>query len=147
MREESISCRGINGSIILSKDKMTIIGMGPGSTQPHDIHFSEVSSVVVERKSVVPFATVMILAIVALVIVRYNVLWFIVDLIRAERFVTPIALGIAILCAVASALRLMFVNVNIRSGSSLLTMRLVPIRPAKRLARRFSEISARNSDS
>jgi hypothetical protein len=142
MQEKSVSCRGINGSIILSKDKMTVIGVGLGPPEPHDICFSDVSSVVVERKSVVPFTTVMILAIIVLLIVKYNSLWFIVDLTGVGRFIAPIALAVAMLCAFASAIRLMFVNVNVRWGHNLLTMRLVSNRSAKRLARHFSEISA-----
>ena len=143
MQVESVSCRGINGSIILSKDKMTIIGVGLGSAQPHDIRFSDVYSVVVERKSVVPFATAMILAIIVLVIANYNLLWFIINLNGTEGFITPVALAIAILCGIPTVLRLMFVNVTVRSRSGPLAVRLVPSRAAKRLARRFSEISAR----
>jgi hypothetical protein len=144
MQEELVSCRGINGSIILSKNKMTIIGVGLGSTQPHDIKFSDVFSVVVERKSVVPFVTATILAIIVLLIANYNLLWFIINLYRTEWFVTTTALAIAVLCGIPTVLRLMFVNITVRSRSGPLTVRLVPTGPAKRLARRFSEISRRN---
>jgi hypothetical protein len=144
MQEESVSCRGVNGSISLSKDKMTVIGVGLGVAQPHDIRFSDVHSVVVERKSVVPFATVMILAIIVLVVANYNLLWFIINLYATQWFIAPMALAIAILCAILAVLRLMFVNVIVRSRSGPFVVRLVPSRSAKRLARRFSEISARN---
>jgi len=142
MQEESVSCRGINGSINLSKDKLTIIGVGLGSAQPHDVKFNDVSSVIVERKSVVPFTTMMVLTIIVLMIAKYNLLWFIINLYGAERFITPTALVIAILCGISSVLRLVFVNVTVRSRRGPLTVRLVPSRPAKRLARRFSEVSA-----
>ena len=144
MQEEPISCRGINGSINLTKDKLTISGVGLSATQPHDITFSDVSSVMVERKSVVPFTTIMFLAIIVLVIAKYNLLWFIINLYGVERFITPTVLVIAISCGVSSVLRLMFVNVTIRSRRGQVTVRLVPSRPAKRLARRFSELSARS---
>ena len=144
MPDESVSCRGINGSINLSKDKLTIIGVGLGSAQPHDVTFNDVSSVIVERKSVVPFTTMMVLAIIVLVIAKYNLLWFIINLYGAERFITPTALVIAILCGISSVLRLMFVNVTVRSRHGPFTVRLVPSRPAKRLARRFSEATARS---
>lgn len=144
MQEESIGSRGINGSITLSHDKLTIIGVGLSSAQPHDIRFGDVSSVVVQRKSVVPFATLMVLAIIVLVIAKYNLLWFVVNLDRWEMFMVPIALAIAVLCAIPACLRLMFVNVTVRSRSGPLTVRLVPSRSGKRLARRFSEMYARS---
>jgi hypothetical protein len=120
---------------------MTIIGVGLGPGQPHKFPFKEVSSVVVERKSMAPSVTVMVLAIIVLLITKYNLLWFIINLDKTEGFTTPVALGIAILCAILTALRSMFVNVSVRSRDRSLTVRLVPIRSAKRLAQRFSEMS------
>jgi len=142
MQEEQVSCRGINGSISLSKDRMTIIGVGLGSDQPHEIRFGDVSSVVVQRKSVVPFTTLIIVAIVVLAVANFNLLWFIIDLYRWRMFITPIALAIAMLSAIPAVLRLMFVNVTVRSRQGTLRVRVVPSRSAKRLARRFSEIYA-----
>jgi hypothetical protein len=142
MLDEPVSCRGINGSIKLSKDKMQLIGGGLGSAQCHEVSYSDVLAVVVERKSIVPFATLAILAFVLALIAKYNALWFVIDLSRTEIFITSIGLGIAILCAIPTILRLMFVNVLVRSSRGPLAVRLVPIRSAKRLARRFSEMSA-----
>jgi len=142
MQEESVSCRGINGSITLSQDRMTIIGVGLGSVRPHEIRFGDVSSIVVQRKSVIPLMTLMMLAIIALFIARYNLLWFAINLYRWQTFITPIALAIAILCAISASLRLMFVNVTVRSRAGPVTVRLVPSRSAKRLARRFREMYA-----
>lgn len=136
MQEEATSCRGIDGSISLSKDGMRIV-TGFGSAQPYDIRLSDVSSVVVVRKSVVPVAALMLLAIIILLIAKYNLLWFIINLYRWERFITPIALAIAILSAIPSVLRLIFVSVTVRSSRGPVTVRLVPIRSAKRLAGRF----------
>jgi hypothetical protein len=110
--------------------------------EPHEIPFTHVSAVVVQRKSVVPFATLTILAVVAVLISKYNALWFLIDLSRPGLLITPIAVGVAILCAIPTLLRLIFVNVSIRFGGSLLTLRLVPISSAKHLARSFSEMSA-----
>jgi hypothetical protein len=141
MLDESISCRGINGSIKLSKDKMQLIGGGFGSAQSHEVAYSDVLAVVVQRKSVVPFATVTILAFALALIAKYNALWFVIDLGRTGIFITSIGLAIAILSAVPAILRLMFVNVLVRSSEGPLTLRLVPIRSAKCLARRFSEMS------
>jgi len=142
MQEEPVSCRGINGSVSLRKDGITIVGLGLGSVQPHEIRFGDVSSVVVQRKGVVPFATVMILAIIVLVVAEYDLLWFVIDLGRWEMLIGPPALAIAILCAIPVVLRLMFMNVTVRSRRGVFTVRLVPNRSANRLARRFRETYA-----
>ena len=141
--QDSVRCRGINGSITLSKDNLHIIGGGGlGSAEPREIPFSHVSAVVVQRKSVVPFATLTILAVVAVLISKYNALWFVIDLSRMGTLITPIGIGVAVLCAIPTVLRLVFVNISIRSGGSLLTVRLVPVRSARRLARSFSVMSS-----
>lgn len=141
--EESVKCRGVNGSIYLRENRMQIMGGGFGSTQPRDIPFNEVSAVVVERKSVVPFATVLVLTVVVIVVAEYNMVWFIVDLSRYEALITSGAILSVAVCAVMILLRTMFVNVLVRSTGegAASTLRLVPIHCAKRLARRFREMS------
>jgi len=144
MKEESVRCRGINGSILLSRDKLVAVGVGLGSAQ-HDIRFGDVSSIVVERKSMIPFLTLTILAGIVLLVARFNLLWFILNLYTIQMFIIPIApwlaLAIAILFGMPTILRLIFVNVSVRSRAGLLTLRLVPLRSGKLLASRFSEIS------
>jgi len=142
MKEEPLSCRGINGSIRLSKDGLTIIGIGLGSVQPREIRFGDVSSIVVQRKSVVPFTSSMILAIIVFLIAKYNLLWFVVGLFRWEALITSVALIMAIACAIPALLRFTFVNVIVRSRREPIVLRLVPGRCAKRLVRRFREIYA-----
>jgi len=142
MLEEKVSCRGINGSINLSRDKVLVVGLASSPTQPHELAYSDVSAVFVQRKSVVPFATLTILIIVVVLVSKYNLIWFVVDLNPVSVFIAWTGIGIAILCAVITLLRLLFVNVLIRSNQSPFVVRLVPIRSAKRLARRFSDISA-----
>jgi len=137
-----VRCRGINGSITLSKDSLHIIGGSLGSVESREIPFSHVSAVVVQRKSVVPFATLTILAVVAVLISKYNPLWFVIDLSRVDPLIALIGIGVAILCGIPTILRLTFVNVSIRSGGSLLTIRFVLVRSARRLARSFSEMSS-----
>jgi len=139
---EELSCRGINGSISLTKDGLTIIGIGLGSVQPREIRFGDVSSIVVQRKSVVPFTTSIILAIIVFLIAKYNLLWFVIDLSRWEPIITSVALVIATICAIPALLRFIFVNVIVRSGLQPIVLRLVPGQCAKRLARRFREIYA-----
>jgi len=141
MLDEPVRCRGINGSIKLSTDTMQLIGGALGSTELHEVPYSDVSAVVVQRKSVIPFATLSILASALALIAKYNALWFVIDLSRAGIYLTPVGLGIAVLSAVSTLLRLMFVNVLVRFSGGPLTLRLVTVRSAKRLARRFSEMS------
>ena len=142
MLEEKVSCRGINGSIILSQDKVRVVGLASSSTLPHELAYSDVSAVFVQRKSVVPFATITILIVIAVLVSKYNMLWFVVDLDPISDFIVWTGSGIAILCVMVTLLRLLFVNVLMRSNRGLFVVRLVPIRSAKRLARRFSEISS-----
>ena len=145
MKEELVRCSGINGSILLSRDKLAVVGVGLGSAQ-RDIRFGDVSSIVVERKSMIPFLTLAVLAAIVLLVVRFNLLWFVLNLYTIQMLIIPIApwlaLAIAILCGIPTILRLIFVNVFVRSRVGVLTLRLVVPRSAKRLASRFSEISA-----
>ena len=141
--EESVKCRGVNGSINLRADRMQITGGEFGSTQPRDIPFDDVSAIVVERKSVVPFATVLVLTVVVIVVAEYNLVWFLVDLSRYEDLITSGGILIVAVCAIMILLRMAFVNVSVRSTEqpAASTLRLVPIHCAKRLARRFRELS------
>jgi hypothetical protein len=141
MLEEKVSCRGVNGSIALSQGKVRVVGLA-SSTQCQELAYSDVSAVFVQRKSVVPFATLTILTVVVVLVSKFDLLWFIIDLYPISGFVVWTGCGIAILCAFVALLRLLFVNVLIRSNRGPFLVRLVPIRSAKRLARRFSEISA-----
>ena len=146
IKDELVKCSGINGSIILSRDKLAIVGKGPLGSAQRDIKFSDVMSIVVERKNMIPFLTLTILAAIVLLVARFNLLWFILNLYTIQMFIIPIApwllLAIAILCGMPTILRVIFVNVYVRSRVGLLTLRLVPFRSAKRLATRFSELSA-----
>lgn len=140
--EEPVSCSGINGSITLFKDRIRIIGGGLSVADVHEIARDDVSSIVVQRKSVVPFATITILAIIVTLVTEYNVIWFVEGMSRMNGFITPFGLGIALLCLAITILRLLFVNVTLHFGEDSVALRLVTLRSAKRLAKRFSEIAA-----
>jgi hypothetical protein len=106
---------------------------------------NSIRAVVVERKSVVPFATLTILGSVVTILAQYNALWFLINLAPSQIYlITRAGFSAVILCVILMILRLVFVNVSVRSegGSTALMVRLVPLRPAKRLARRFRELSA-----
>jgi hypothetical protein len=135
-----VHCRGINGSVHLFKGKM-LVGEG-GLSGTREIPYHEVSAVVVQRKSVVPFAALTILATIVWLLTEYNALGFIVNLTGIDVLVAPISLAVAILCLILTFLRIFFVNLLIRYAAGSLSLRLVPFRAAKRLAQRFSEVSA-----
>jgi len=143
--EELIGCRGVNGSISLSKDKMIIRSEGFGSVQFREMALNKITAVVVERKRVIPFATSTILASAITISARYNALWFLINLTQKEiLIVTSGGLCVVIVCAVPLMFRLLFVNVLVRSEGepTALILRFVPFRQAKRLAKRFRELSS-----
>jgi len=143
--EKLIGCRGVNGSINLSKDKMVIRSEGFGSVEFREVALNKVTAVVVERKSVIPFATLTILASVVTVSAWYNALWFLINLTeQGILMITSGGLSVAVVCAVPMMFRLLFVNVLVRSEGepNALIVRLVPVRQAKRLAKRFRELSS-----
>jgi len=143
--EKLIGCRGVNGSISLSKDKMVIRSEGFGSVEFREVALNKVTAVVVERKSVIPFATLTILASMVTVSAWYNALWFLINLTeQGILMITSGGLSVAVLCAVPMMFRLLFVNVLVRSEGepNALIVRLVPVRQAKRLAKRFRELSS-----
>ena len=144
MPDESVKCRGLNGSIRIFPDKLIVKRIGLRSVAV-EIKFADVSSVVVERKSMIPFMTLTILTTVALLVVRFNLLWFVLSLYSVQILIIPIApliaLAIAMFCVIPTLARSVFVNVLVRSKVGTSTLYLVPIRSAKMLARKFSEIS------
>ena len=143
--EESIDCRGVNGSISLSKDKMVSRSEGFGLVQFRDMPLNKITAVVVERKSVIPFATLTILATAIAVSAWYNALWFLINLTQQDILtITSGGLIVAVVCVIPMMFRLLFVNVLVRSEGepNALIVRLVPVRQAKRLAKRFRELSS-----
>ena len=142
--EDAVKCRGVNGSVTITKDGMRITGAGLAAPEVHEIPYSDVSAVVVERKSFVPVAILTFIAAIAVIWVNDNPIWLIVNLTSAQYPVTAIALPIAIISGALMVLRLTFVDVTIRSTRGPITLRLVPTRSGKRLARRFSQASLRS---
>ncbi len=143
--EELIVCRGVNGSINLSKDKMVIRSEGFGSVQFREMDLSKITAVVVERKSVIPFATLTVLASAVTVSAWYNAHWFLINLTQQDiLIITLCGLSAAVVCAIPMMFRLLFVNVLVRSEGepNALIIRFVLVRQAKRLARRFRDLSS-----
>ena len=141
--QELGSCHGANGSITLYPDRMVV--RHGGLTRLHEIPLTQIRAVIVERKTIIPFATVTVLATAATVLAKYNPIWFLVNLSDKEStLVSFAALSIAIVFAFPVVLRSAFVSVSVRSEGEPVLFRLgfVPARPAKRLAKRFRELSA-----
>jgi hypothetical protein len=144
MAEKSIRCRGANATILLCADKMVIRSSVLGSLKPYEIPITTIRAVVVDRKSVVPFTAMTILAAVITVLASYNALWFLINLTSTQiELVTRVGFTVTILCAIPMMVRAMFVNVIVRSNGDavVLMARLVPLRSAKGLAKRFRELS------
>jgi len=139
--EEPLSCHGVNGSIALSHDGFRLT-QGRAYSQSRKIAYSDVSAVYVQRKSVVPSATLTILMAIIVLVGRFNLIWFVLDLSRIGIVISWIASGIGLVFAIVTLLRLLFVNVLVRCSGDPFVVRLVPVRSAKRLANRFSEFSA-----
>jgi hypothetical protein len=116
-----------------------------GSTHLHEIPLTQIRAVIIERKTLIPFATVTILAVATAFLAKYNPIWFLVNLPDKESTLVSIAaLSVAIAFAIPIILRSAFVNVSVRSEGDPVLVRLgfVPVRPATRLAKRFRELSA-----
>ena len=142
--QELCSCRGVNGSIALYSNKMVVRHGGPASTHSHEIPLAQIRSILVERKSIIPFSTITVIAAAIAVLAKYNPVWFLVNLPDQESTLVSFgALSIAIVFAVPAVLRSMFVNVSVRSEGEPVLVRLgfVPVRPARRMAKQFRELS------
>jgi hypothetical protein len=143
--EKLLKCRGGIGTIILYADRMIIDESSWRIITSHELPIKRIKSVIVERKSVIPFATITVLAAIATVIVKYNALWFLVNLeSQTTAWMSMAALAICVVLAIPTLLRAIFVNVAVTwdGKPSSFRVRFVPIHMGRRLARRFREVSA-----
>jgi hypothetical protein len=142
--EESFNCSGVTGSIKLYPSKIVIDRKEWGGSKSHELPLKRITAVVVERKSVMPFATLTILAAAAAVLTRYNALWFLVNLTRDNLvMVSSAALAAAVICAIPTVLRTFFVSVSITWDGDPPSFRVsfVSIRRGKRLAKQFQDFT------
>jgi len=139
-----VKCRGANCSIILYRNGM-IISEGVLSGRSYTLPLERVTSVIVERKSVVPFATVAVIAAIFTLVTKYNALWFLVNL-TSDSVGKLSTLGIlgCIVFAVPALTRALFVNVNVTWTGQPASFHLgfVSAKMGRRLARCFQELSA-----
>jgi hypothetical protein len=143
--EEPFNCSGLVGSIKLYNDRMVIVSKEWGISKSYQLPIERIKSVVVERKSIVPFATIALLSAIAAVIGRYNALWFLVNLSPENaQVVSSTALLVTALCTIPTFFRGLFVSVSITWDGDPTSFRVgfVPVRPGKRLAHKFQQLLA-----
>lgn len=142
--EELFVCSGVSGSISLYSDRVVINSKEWGVSKSYQLPLRRIRAVVVERKSVIPFAILTILAGVMAIVTRDNALWFLVNLPQEEAgALSSVALFATIICAVPTLLRMFFVSVSVTWDGDPTSFRVgfVPVRPGKRLANKFQESS------
>jgi hypothetical protein len=123
---------------------MIIDESGWGTAKSHELPITSIRSVIVERKSVIPFATIALLAAIVAVIVKYNALWFLVNLNpETETRLSMAAIAVCATSIIPMFSRAIFVNVVIswQGEPSSFRLRFIPTRSGRRLARRFREVS------
>ena len=142
----SYHCHGANYSITLDPDKMTLGATWTGSNS-YQLPIDRIRAVIVERRSVMPFATLTMLAAIGAMLAKYNAFWFLVNLTpsTAGRMGALLAVG-SILLAIPTLSRAIFVNIAISwdGQPSTFRIRFVSAHRGKRLARRFQELSSRS---
>jgi hypothetical protein len=132
------------GSINLYYDRMVINSKEWGVSKSYQLPLNRIRSVVVERKSVIPFATLTLIAAATMLVVRYNALWFLVNLTpQNAQTVSSYALFVSVVSAIPTLIRILFVSVSITWDGNPTSFRVgfVPLRPGKRLAQKFQELS------
>jgi hypothetical protein len=142
--ETLMKCRGGFGTITLCPDRMIIDEASWRIAKSYELPIMRVQSVIVERRSVIPFVTIMILSAAVTVILKYNAFWFLVNLNpRIENSASIVGISVTVISAIPAILRSVFVNVQVTwdGDPSHFRLRLVPSRVGRRLANRFQELS------
>jgi hypothetical protein len=132
------------GSINLYNYRMVINSKEWGVSKSYQLPIKRIRSVVVERKSVIPFATLTLIAAAMILMARYNALWFLVNLTpQNAQTVSSYALLVSVASVVPTLIRILFVSVSITWDGNPTSFRVgfVPLRPGKRLAQKFQELS------
>ncbi len=138
-------CTGWNYAITLdSGAERVIMRRTVGRTRRYEVSMDRIKSIVIERKSVVPFAALTILSALTTLLIGYGPLPFLISL-SPENVARSTMIG-ALACmifALPSISRLLFVNVYVSwdTNPSSLLIRFVPSHSGKRLADTFLEMS------
>jgi hypothetical protein len=141
---KEFTCKGLNCSVTLGPGEMTVKSTAWGRSRSHELPLQRVNAVIVQRKSVVPFAAFTILSGIAVVLARYNGLWFMYNLTADEEvLISDIALLATILFAIPTISRILFVDVLISWGGrpKSFLIRFVSANQGRRLTRLFQRLS------
>jgi hypothetical protein len=142
--ESPYVCDGGNYTISMDSQNVVLRQKRRMNKLEDRIPLNSINSVMVQRKSLMPFVTMALLTAVVGTIVRYNSFWFLVDLtpdISTKGSV--IAFIIALSFSVSALSRSLFVNVVITStDSETWIVRFVTAKSGRRLALKFHELTA-----
>jgi hypothetical protein len=145
LSNDEILCRviGSNASIELSSCMMSVRMRNWKSGPDYELPLNKVRSVIVERKSVMPFATMTVLSSIVGVILKYNALWFFVELSPSfSSKLSAITFLVSLALAVPTLSRTVFVNVLIGSVNSAWRIRFVSAKSGVRLAAKFQQLTS-----
>ena len=110
-----------------------------GATQK--IPIRDIRSVIVERKTIMPFATLTVLLIILSIALRYNAFWLLLDPTQTSRM-SDLSILAACLSAAPTLSRILFVNVQISSKTNnSWCIRFVSARSGKRLVTAFHDLT------
>ena len=132
-------CHGGNYSILLWPEYL-VLQKCWRKRPSHKIPLREIRSVIVERKSVIPFATMTVLFLIVTIALKYNALWFLLDLSGDSRF-SAAAFLLVLFFVAPTFSRMLFVNVQISTQTAMWCVRFVPAQSGKRLVKRLHEFS------
>ena len=138
--EALVKCRAIT----LYRDRLILSEFGWRAAKSHELPIKRIRAVVVERKSVIPFASIVVLAAIATVVIKYDLLGFLVGLdAQSASWLSIPALAVCVSCAIPILSRAIFVNVTVTWDGEppSLRVRFIPAYLGRRLARRFQEVS------
>jgi len=141
---QEFTCKGLNCSVTLGPDGMIVRGSVWGKPRAQEVPLQLVNAVIVQRKSVVPFAAFTLLSGIAAVVARYNGLWFLYNLTGYEEgLFSDVALVATVLFAIPTISRTLFVNVLISWAGrpKSLLLRFVPVNRSRRLTGLFQRLS------
>ena len=149
MRAEKrlLSCRGANYSIALFSDKIIIKDTGLANSRSFELPVDRVRALIVERKSFIPFAALTIVAAIVTALAKYNALWFLGgSVVENAAKMSTVGLLASIILAIAVASRALFVTISITwdGQPTNFRVRFVPAHFARRLVKRFQELTARS---
>ncbi len=144
-----LKCSGSNYSIALdfTAHEMVIHSRGIQVTKPYKLPVDRIRAVVLQRKSVVPFATMMVMSLLTTLILKYNGLWPLIKL-TSENIAksSMICAIVTVILALPTLSRILFVNISVTWDGEPISwlIRFVPARSGRRLVRAFPEMSNEN---